>query len=204
MKNYTQKLAIILIPLAIMITISECKKGEDDPFISLRSRKARVAGEWNISKSISTTTSGNPTVICTTSYDGSTEISTCGTSNPSVRAVVNEVTFEKDGTLRWHTETTPAGGTKVTSDYEGIWNFNSGVGELKKKEQISFYFTRITTIDVSGLSRVEMVSSTQNVYDITRLKNKEMVWHAKSVNSLANNGSSNTSSSEETITFTAK
>lgn len=49
MKNIT------LLFLAITF-FSGCKKGEEDPFLSLRSRKARVVGEWT-SSSISSATS---------------------------------------------------------------------------------------------------------------------------------------------------
>ena len=33
----------------MLLTLFSCKKGKEDPFISFHSRKARVAGEWNIS-----------------------------------------------------------------------------------------------------------------------------------------------------------
>lgn len=44
----------ILIALAVAAIVApsfqSCKKGENDPFLSLRSRKARVAGEWDVTK----------------------------------------------------------------------------------------------------------------------------------------------------------
>ncbi|MDD4575741.1 MAG: hypothetical protein PHI36_04870, partial [Bacteroidales bacterium] len=53
MKNYK----IILLLLAVFATtFSACKKGEDDPALSLRSRKARVAGEWKMTNIKSTNT----------------------------------------------------------------------------------------------------------------------------------------------------
>ena len=204
MKNYPKKWVFILLPIAIITVLSGCKKGEDDPFISLMSRKSRVAGEWKISKSISTSTYGSPAVTCTTTYDGNTESKTCGSGNPSTSVILNEVTFEKDGTFKWHLEKTPTGGAKVTSDYEGTWNFTCGVGDVKSKEQIAFTFTKWTTIDASGSSTATINSNLYNVYDITQLKNKEMALHAKSDNSYSANGSSGNSSSEETITLTAK
>jgi hypothetical protein len=34
--------------LAVGLQFSGCKKGEEDPFLSLRSRKARITGEWTV------------------------------------------------------------------------------------------------------------------------------------------------------------
>lgn len=41
---------LILLILTTTITIVSCKKGDDDPLITLHSRKARVIGDWNIKK----------------------------------------------------------------------------------------------------------------------------------------------------------
>jgi len=42
------KKQFILISLLSVFVFSECKKGEEDPLISLRTRKARVVGKWKI------------------------------------------------------------------------------------------------------------------------------------------------------------
>lgn len=51
----------MLIALAIgSLEISSCKKGDEDPFLSLRSRKSRITGDWNvISFNNSSTISGD-------------------------------------------------------------------------------------------------------------------------------------------------
>jgi hypothetical protein len=53
---------------------SSCKKGENDPFMLLRSRKARVSGEWIVSSAeiISNSTGWYES----SSYDGKTETTT--------------------------------------------------------------------------------------------------------------------------------
>lgn len=37
----------LLLALIILIPAGSCKKGEEDPFISFRSRKKRITGRWN-------------------------------------------------------------------------------------------------------------------------------------------------------------
>jgi hypothetical protein len=44
MKN----IVITLIALVCLTVIPSCKKGENDPFISLRSRDARITGKWKV------------------------------------------------------------------------------------------------------------------------------------------------------------
>jgi hypothetical protein len=43
-------LAISLIGIFMLVGFNACKKYEDGPTLSLRSKKARVVGEWTISK----------------------------------------------------------------------------------------------------------------------------------------------------------
>ena len=51
MKN--KILLIIIVTMVSLLVLNGCKKGEDDPFFSFRSRDARLAGEWVI-KSLNT------------------------------------------------------------------------------------------------------------------------------------------------------
>lgn len=45
----TKKLSILLFVLtSIIIVFDGCKRGDDDPFFSFRSRKARMTGDWKI------------------------------------------------------------------------------------------------------------------------------------------------------------
>ncbi len=47
MKN-KKGLTILIVALTIVTVFNGCKRGEDDPFFSLLSRKARVTGDWKI------------------------------------------------------------------------------------------------------------------------------------------------------------
>jgi hypothetical protein len=57
MKQVTWKPALLL--LTTVVTLQGCKKGENDPFISLKSRDARITGEWELTKMESTNYSYN-------------------------------------------------------------------------------------------------------------------------------------------------
>lgn len=49
MKRYVLKLVILL--LFVSSIFSSCKKGEEDPFLSFRSRDARIVGSWQLKNS---------------------------------------------------------------------------------------------------------------------------------------------------------
>jgi len=172
---------IFILGLATVIaagTMQSCKKGENDPFFSLRSRKARIAGEWKLTSSKSSTVqdaNGTHTTIATTYANGtetSTHTSTTGGNSITTTTTDNyTLGFEikKDGTYK---ETYTSNGE--TSVVEGTWIFlkRSKENELKNKEAILLTQTSSTyagsTTTTTGLDG--------QVYVIDQLKNKEMIW----------------------------
>lgn len=156
-----------------------CKKGEGDPFLSLKTRKSRVAGEWKTTSGTGTTTtvSGSFTSTETLSYDGAIETKTT-TTVPTTATVTStskytdEYDFEKDGTFKiTHTDNdnTPAD-VNIT---QGTWNFTGGVGDAKNKSQLVLTVTSVTsgnsTITYTGSDCMKMV------LDLYELKSKEMI-----------------------------
>ncbi len=140
------------------------KKGENDPGISLRSRKARVVGEWKMTSFNSTTTgpSGNTTFTS----DGSTYTEKSG-SMTTTGTLSEEVTFEKDGTYKWVTVMDGQSGTE-----EGVWNFTGCIGDLKKKEQITLYEQRTSFGGVTNTSTGHYFDDT---WDLDELRHKKLV-----------------------------
>src|SRR5688500_16152298 len=57
MKTTKRTLTALAMVALLAPAIESCKKGEEDPSISMRSRKARVAGEWNVSSYDASSTS---------------------------------------------------------------------------------------------------------------------------------------------------
>ena len=104
-------------------TFQSCKKGEEDPGLSLRSRTARLAGEWTVTEMNQTATSENTnsssggfsssgTSVEDQSFDGTsltiystnTSVNSVGTTTTLDTIVYDVVgmtyTIEKDGTFK--------------------------------------------------------------------------------------------------------
>lgn len=140
-----------------------CKKGEGDPFLSLSSRKARLAGEWTVSQWTEESTftnssnSGNSSsgfdkmeiedddVTVSSNYKssgpfGSFEVSMTGSGDAETT-----ITIEKDGTFTRKYELknlniSEDGYTYTmnsTVETSGTWDFLNGTGkDFKNKERI--------------------------------------------------------------------
>ena len=86
-----------------VLVLESCKKGENDPFLSLRSRDNRISGEWELaeyeSESTTTVTDGGTTVTTTSSssFDGSVWTNTQG-GNTTSYSYKRSLTINKDGT----------------------------------------------------------------------------------------------------------
>jgi hypothetical protein len=166
-----------LILFAVLLgAFTQCKKGEDDPFISFRSRKARVAGEWKQTSGsyISTSRSSNYSSTTNTTYSGDTytrlySYTNGGTSSSNTTSGIYIVkyTFEKDGTLK--VDINDDGDVSVIS---GTWNFSGKIGEHKNKQQIVI---ALTSYAYDGFTTTYGGNETLITYDIKELRNKKMV-----------------------------
>lgn len=132
-----------------VLIFSACKKGENDPFLSLKSRDARIQGTWVLKESTHTEQNNN---IISSSYSE--------TYNGSVMTVVetgevtysvsysSEITISKGGDYK---KTTVVSGDTYTN--EGSWWW---LTDNKKKTRLS-------------------MDDDYNSYEIDRLTNKELV-----------------------------
>ena len=87
-KLFTSALLLIM----AVSFLNSCKKGENDPFLSLRSRDARVTGVWNLSEYTRTTSNTFNGTTVTDTYS----IANGVTSNGDAIAIKWEI--NKDGT----------------------------------------------------------------------------------------------------------
>ena len=155
-----KKAVLMLAVGGVMLATPSCKKGENDPFMSLSSRKARLSGEWDVTSSSATwsSTSGDWTSTTTVTSDGTTETSvnstTSGgttTSSTDTRTInADSWIINKDGTYTReynYTETdeddngftTTVTTSTVTSSESGTWSFvGKTKGEFKNKERVIF------------------------------------------------------------------
>ncbi len=168
-------LLIALIGTSGIVSLNGCKKGDEDPFISLRSRKARMAGEWKLSsgKSVEKYTDIQNSVTYTTSteYNGSTatETFTMGSmTSTDTYSFTVQLNIKKDGTFTM-VETDDG----VVTNISGTWDFSMGTGKnLKKKEQLLLYYNNASnnTYNYTSTGYIQPM-----VYNIRRLANKELI-----------------------------
>lgn len=189
-------LNLILGIVLISGTMISCKKGENDPTLSLTSRKARVSGEWVLASSERTLTSTDTdpnwaySSTDTYSHDGTqtthsfSYTSGGNTSNGSEQlGFTQEITINKDGTF----SQTISGDDDLNGVFEwsiaqtGTWVFlNKNKSEdLKNKEAISLFTSSEAYTSQGAVSFVDVSTYSGymngDVLLIDRLKNKEMV-----------------------------
>jgi hypothetical protein len=116
----------MLVAILALMAFQSCKKGENDPAISFRSRDARITAKWKLTKieSAETDVSGNYTVSVTITYDGLnyTRV-TAITGNPTdslVAAGTYFMTIEKNGAMSWE-ETYTEYGTNIFRSGTASW-----------------------------------------------------------------------------------
>lgn len=144
----------LIAAVALVFASTSCtKKGENDPFLSLKSRDSRITGTWNLSSSTYTSTSSTTvggtttTSTFTTTYDGTLLTTVQGqTTNSSTYS--QELIINKDGT--YSLKTTQDGDITEGSGY--WWWLN----DSKKKTRLA-------------------LDDDWNSFDISQLKNKEMI-----------------------------
>ena len=155
---------LIMVSLFFLPAFQSCKRGENDPVISLRSRNARIMAKWkltNIEGTIVDHQAGN--VINTTiTFDGSlyTRTIVAGNNPPLVETKSGsyEMTIKKNGKMSW-TQTSYIGGTTDVTTDEGNWYWRDSD---KTKS-----FVNVDGGDIFFYA---------GLYKIDRLANKELVF----------------------------
>jgi len=126
MKKSNKFFAILILVILAIPMFNSCKKGADDPFISLRSRSGRLKGIWNLTSGTETYTSGSSTYtetytesMVTVSYSGASQTYTHTESIEFDKANAFKSTVMHDGSI-------------TTCD--GFWAFMDGYGDVKNSE----------------------------------------------------------------------
>jgi len=191
------KISTTIILLAVLaFGFQGCKKGENDPFISFKSRDARLAGDWTLSgsesESISTTVSGGQTVVntTTTSYSGGVATTKSG-NNPATTSKYNlKMKIEKNGQITVTMENFDSKGAATgTSEQKGLWTWGS---TSKKKSCIHIDIDAPLSAMIGG------------VWMIDQLKNKEIIFKKVDFKKSSTGSNSTENKDELTMTFTGK
>jgi len=159
---------VAVLMLALPLIFSGCGKGEGDPFLSFRSRKARLCGTWtvsnlnsevvrkenNISTKTTTTVEGDSwkQVITIPSSDSTRTLTGKIAIDPGQEEGTFTFFFDKNGkakmVYKYEFDEDQSGEdddvavihrTEVTEEMSGDWEFLTGIdNEYKNKERISF------------------------------------------------------------------
>jgi hypothetical protein len=195
--------------LFVLLSIASCKKGENDPALSLRSRTARLTGEWKVSSSTFTSTNSNGLASSTntSSYDGVVENFTFYVAGQPVVGTINyayDMTFNKDGSFL------------ITTTYDngfietvaGSWAFmgKNKAAEIKNKELVVLS-NKVITEKSGNNNYTEMYKGTFMTSDyliLDRLSNNEIIITIDETNNSTSTGNTNSSSRKGTLTLTKK
>lgn len=164
MKKQILNVALGALVIASSMSIQSCKKGENDPGLSLKSRKARLTGEWTL-KSMEMTEKSSHNMVSTPNKASTTEKSPDFTTvtkvdNEAVTITITKTTvdttvtdvktgtykckmnIEKDGTFKFEitknfveSDDTYTTTTNIVEAIEGLWAFVEGSKELELKDK---------------------------------------------------------------------
>lgn len=180
MKSLLKYLFIALIAITL-IPVSSCKKGPNDPFISLRSRAARLAGTWKLTNAAYTITQvdGNKNTTIEYTYDVAvgkmsyTKTEKIGNAQPTVSK--DSYTYTETWTIdkaNTYTRNSVEDAFPVTET--GSWAFlnKDKDAELKNKEAVVLLPNKIVSAfgtDLNGKT------DAAEVVVLDELSNKKIV-----------------------------
>lgn len=201
MKKLTKAVLAILV---VASSITACKKGDDDPGLSLSSRKSRIAGEWKVASydaAITDVTTNNGATNVTTE----TNVNSTKIAGSAITITSNVTSTQQSFTSYTETETGTVSEFTYTIEKDGTWasknvtkmtslNTTSGGASNTDAENIT------TTVESSGTWQFLGKNSG------AELKNKEAVLlsTAKSTTTrvvVATDGTNFTSTSISNETF---
>lgn len=195
------KKSLILLAAVIIgsIAFQGCKKGDNDPFLTLSSRKARLSGDWKMSSMEMTQTSSDASGTDTYVYtaNGTTlTASLNGVAAPAF-AYTFALSLDKKGAFT-QTIVDGSSGTQKSTTTSGQWFFagKNKALELKKREAI--VFTVLSSSDKNGNDTYTGVAA-DDIYVIDQLKSKEMIVV---VDQTAKYSDGSSSTTKATMTFT--
>lgn len=178
----------LILTIITGVILCGCKKGDNDPFLSFLSRKARITGTWSLKEGSLTIISGDTT--CYT-YTDSLQTLTYG-SYSGTTAYSKKITINKDGSCR-----VDVNDDSDLSVEEGVWFFGgkSKDMEIKDKESVIFriFSEKYTSGGITSTATYEGTSCPIYTLLLDKLGNKEIIFKY--------DGSS-TSSSTTTVTGT--
>ena len=178
-KTFSKHLHIMLMLLLAFgaeSMLTSCRKGDNDPAISLLPRRTRLLGDWKLTGGEYKRTS-NDTLI-TTTYSESAATTFHPINGTSQVSYTSEIRFENDGKFSEKTVITRPGSEPEVYSSSGRWNFmnRNTSQDLKTKEALMI--STETYIEAGpGTCNCTITASGPEaaaVWVLDQLKNKEI------------------------------
>jgi hypothetical protein len=163
-------LFFLIFLVGFQILYSGCKKGDDDPFISIFSRKARICGEWNITEG--RIDYGTPDIAEIDYYSNGGKVTVQATQGSIDGTYTWTYSINRDGSYKMFRIVRLPYNPSYTVTEEGYWYFlskNKGT-DRKNKECVAF---QAVTSKVD-LVTYEYQTGDPTIYDIVQLSNKKI------------------------------
>jgi hypothetical protein len=157
-----------------IFVFTNCKKGEEDPEFSMRSRKARLTGDWRLkSGNLGITFLEVGNTITSEDYIFDSKGATIYVTPTSNNLVIYKMAYflnlniNKDGSFYMEEQA----GVDVLKA-EGVWNFTSRVGDSKNKDALLFVIEKVS----SGATNKHIFNKfiSEFSYKLLELSNKEI------------------------------
>lgn len=169
-----------LVAIMFISVFTGCKKGENDPALSLLSRTARITGVWELTNAnyAENYELGTITYSFNNETGIKTEVSTgFGTTFTSNYTFSSTLTINKDNTYTLVETETDDGTTTTTT--EGYWYFapKNKELELKNKEAVVFQITKVTRVSPNHTHFDEYSGTTNSqtsIIQLDELSNKQI------------------------------
>ncbi len=145
---------------------SACKKGPQDPELSLRTRTARLSGHWLLEKGTTSFTKGGLNISLI--FDGS-EVRQYFSNSPVIIVGKSSLSLDFDKKGNFSIDETVSGTRSMLS---GNWSFNAKSKNYKSKELLSL---QANQIDIGSTYNCYLTQfATTCTYEIERLSNNEL------------------------------
>jgi len=174
---------IFLSAILLTGTFVACKKGDNDPFLSLRSRKDRLSGLWTVKEETvnEVITIPGSTTTNNVVYDGQMAISSSvtvasGVSTTTIDTSKYSVSLEIKKTGNYEKKIVNVNLLDIEV-YSGTWMFlgKSKIDKLKKKEALLMTTSKAVISDGAVSNSYVYTDLNGKTIVIDQLKNKEMI-----------------------------
>lgn len=157
----THKILILIGMMGLLFSLIGCKKGENDPTLSLRSRKARLVGKWVLEE-------GNMTL--NENYKATQ--SSQGYSQTINQTTLINSTFNSGTLMETYSETHTSGGQTATLQY-AMNQIHKETLEFNKDQSFEMLITSNGTLNYSGTAMTVSLNNTLKGSWAFGKKNKE-------------------------------